>query len=157
MVVIRRFKSEDAEAVSSLIRRNLIEVNTIDYPVLEMEILADSYNSRKVLNIAVNSHMYVAVNDNQIIGCGAISDYWGSISESIFLTIFVLPELHKKGIGRKIINALESDEYFLRANRIEIPSSITAYEFYHKLGYNYKDGKKELVEGHYCLEKFRLL
>jgi len=72
------------------------------------------------------------------------------------LTIFVLPELHGKGIGRKIIETLEKDEYFLRARRIEIPASITACDFYKKMGYHYKDGIKKLDdEGHYRLEKFR--
>lgn len=47
---------------------------------------------------------------------------------------------------------------FLRANRIEIPASITAIEFYKKQGYDYKNGVKELDdEGHYRLEKFKAL
>ena len=45
------------------------------------------------------------------------------------LIIFVLSEYQGKGIGRKIIETLEQDEFFLRAKRIEIPSSITACEF----------------------------
>jgi len=35
-------------------------------------------------------------------------------------------------IGRKIIETLEKDEYFLRAKRIEVPASITAVPFYKK-------------------------
>lgn len=46
--------------------------------------------------------------------------------------------------------------YILRARRIEIPASITACEFYKRMGYEYKDGIKKLDdEGHYRLEKFR--
>lgn len=72
------------------------------------------------------------------------------------LTIFVLPELHGKGIGRKIINTLEQDEFYVRATRIEIPASITATEFYRKFGYDYKNGVKRLdEEHHYRLEKFK--
>ena len=71
------------------------------------------------------------------------------------LTIFVKPELHGLGIGRFIIQTLEQDTFFLRADRIEIPASITAVEFYRKLGYDYKNGVNELDdEGHYRLEKF---
>ena len=74
------------------------------------------------------------------------------------LTIFSLPELHGKGIVSEIINTLENDEYFLRAKRIEIPLSITGYEFYRKNGYDFKNGIKELNEqNYYRLEKFRWL
>ena len=67
----------------------------------------------------------------------------------------MLPELHGNGIGRYIIQTLEQDELFLRADRIEIPASITAVEFYKKQGYDYKNGIKKLDdEGHYRLEKF---
>ena len=42
------------------------------------------------------------------------------------------------------------------AERIEIPASITAVEFYRGLGYDFKGGIRELDgEGHYRLEKFR--
>ena len=64
--------------------------------------------------------------------------------------------LHGKGVGRKIINILETDEFYVRASRIEIPASITATEFYRKFGYDYKNGVKELDnEHHYRLEKFK--
>lgn len=100
--------------------------------------------------------MYVACDKDKIVGTGSIAGYWGSETESVLLTIFVLPEYQCKGIGRKIIQTLESDEYFLRTNRIEIPASITACEFYIKMGYAYKGGKKILDdEGHYRMEKFR--
>lgn len=52
---------------------------------------------------------------------------------------------------------MENDEYFLRAKRIEFPASITACDFYRKLGYSYKNGIRELDgEGHYRLEKFNV-
>ena len=41
----------------------------------------------------------------------------------------VLPDYQGKGIGRKIIETLENDEYGLRANRIEIPASITVIDY----------------------------
>lgn len=153
---IKRFDKNDATVVSKIICRNFLEVNIKDYSKEEMEHLSEVYNSDKVLEVAGYAHMYVVCIDKKIVGCGAISSFWGSIDESILLTIFVLPELHGKGIGRTIIETLESDEYFLRAKRIEIPASITACEFYKKMGYDYKDGIAKLDdEGHYRLEKFR--
>lgn len=153
---IRRFENEDAGEVSKIIRRNFMEVNIKDYSKDEMEKLSESYNSEKVVSIASYANMYITCENNEIIGCGAISSFWGSPDESILLTIFVKPELHGMGIGKSIIQTLEEDELFLRAKRIEIPASITACEFYKKMGYDYKDGIKRLdEEGHYRMEKLR--
>ena len=153
---VRRFEEEDADEVSKLIVRNFLEVNSKDYGIAVMEKLAKVYDSGKVLNIANYAHMYVFEWNGKIVGTGSISSFWGSKTESILLTIFVLPEFHGKGIGRKIINTLEQDEFFVRATRIEIPASITATEFYRKFGYDYKNGVKELDEEyHYRLEKFK--
>ena len=152
----RRFKKEDAKEVRNLIVRNFLEINSKDYGLSAMETLAKVYNVEKVLNVASYAHMYVFEFDGKIVGTGSISSFWGSETESILLSIFVLPEFHGKGVGRKIINTLEMDEFYVRASRIEIPASITATEFYRKFGYDYKNGVKELDnEHHYRLEKFK--
>lgn len=156
IVKARRFEEKDAELVSSLICRNFLEVNSKDYGLKAMEKLAQSYDAAKVKQVASYAHMYVFEWQEQIVGVGAISSFWGSKTESILLTIFVLPEYHGKGIGRTIINTLEQDAFFVRAERIEIPASITGTEFYRKFGYDFKNGRKELDdEGHYRLEKFK--
>ena len=155
-IEVRRFKEEDAKEVRNLIVRNFLEVNSKDYGISAMEKLAKVYDVEKVLNVASYVHMYVFEFDGKIIGTGSISSFWGSETESILLSIFVLPEFHGKGVGRKIINTLETDEFYVRASRIEIPASITATEFYRKFGYDYKNGVKEFDnEHHYRLEKFK--
>lgn len=156
-VSVRQFKNEDAEEVSRLLARNFIEVNSKDYGLEPMEKLAAHHNAEWVCQIAGDSHMYVFERKGQIIGVGSIAAFWGSETESILLTVFVLPELHGNGIGRTIIRTLEADELFTRASRIEIPASVTATEFYRKLGYDFKNGIKELdEEGHYRLEKYNV-
>jgi len=144
---IRRFSDNDADSVCVIIERNLREVNSKDYPREYIEANVQSHKRTTILDRAKSSHMYVACDGDTVLGCGAIAGYYGSKEESILLTIFVLPELHGKGIGREIIRALEDDEYFRRAKRIEIPASITACDFYRKLGYEYKGGVKTVDEG----------
>ena len=155
-VITRRFKESDAENVSHLVQRNMLEINSKDYGLEATTKLAEQYNTEKILQIASYAHMYVFEWKEQIVGVGAISSFWGSETESILLTIFVLPELHGNGIGKIIIDTLEKDKLFTRARRIEIPASITATDFYRKFGYDYKNGIKELDdEGHFRLEKFK--
>ena len=153
---IRRFEEKDAEAVSKLIGRNFVEINSKDYPLEEMKEKALLFSPDKVKERARKGHMYVICDNDSIVATGTISDFWGSATESILLTIFVLPEYHGIGIGRKLIETLEKDELFLRAERTEVCASITACGFYEKCGYKYKAGIKRLdEEGHYRMEKHR--
>lgn len=153
---IRPFKNDDAEETAQMIAKTLRISNSKDYPEQYIEFNIASHSADELIKAANERHMYVACDGERIIGTGGIAGYWGSLTESILLTIFVLPEYQGNGVGRKIIGALEKDEYFLRAKRIEIPSSLTAVEFYRKMGYDYKNGITEPEGGlMYRLEKFR--
>lgn len=154
--MIRRFKEIDAKAVSDLIARTLREVNIKDYSVEYIENDVKILTPEYLIERSKWTHSYVVYEDDNIVGCGSIGPYWGSKEESSLFTIFVLPEYQGKGIGRKIIETLERDEYFLRAKRVEIPASITACQFYRKFGYEYKNGINKIDEEQlYRLEKFR--
>ena len=153
---IRRFETADAEAVSALVIKTIRISNVKDYPAELMEELVKSQQPQNILERADWTHFYVVEDDSEIIGCGSIGPFWGKEDESGLFTIFVLPEYQGKGVGRLIMETLEKDEYFLRAKRIEIPSSITGCQFYRKFGYDYKDGIAELDDERlYRLEKFR--
>ena len=152
---IRRFEERDAQPVSVLIAKTLRTTNSRDYsPEFienEVKVLTPEYIAWR----ASWTHFYVVCKGESIIGCGAIGPYWGSETESSLFTIFVLPEHQGRGIGRKIVETLERDEYALRAKRIEIPASITACAFYRKLGYDYKNGVNQVDdEGLYRQEKY---
>ena len=155
-MMIRRFEESDAEAVSQLIRTTMEISNRKDYPEEMMDDLIRSETPEHVLGQAGWTHMYVVADGEKIIGCGAIGPYWGKKDESSLFSFFVLPEYQGKGIGRKIMETLEQDEYFLRAKRIEIPASITGLPFYLRMGYHYKNGITEPDEQLlYRLEKNR--
>ena len=154
---IRRFVPADAGEVREVIHRGLREINGKDYPETRIEEYCDYFTVEKIGNQAETAHMYVAVSDaGRVVGTGTIAPFWGSGTESILLTIYVLPDLIGHGIGTAIIHVLEEDEYFLRAKRIEVPSSVTAVNFYRKMGYSFKDGCGEPDdEGLVRMEKSR--
>ncbi|MEE0872876.1 MAG: GNAT family N-acetyltransferase [Ruminococcus sp.] len=155
-MIIRNFTENDAEKVSAMIIRTLKTTNSKDYSEESIKALEKQMQPSHILERAAWTHFYVVEDNDTIIGCGAIGPYWGSETESSLFTIFVLPEYQGKGIGRKIIETLEQDEYFLRAKRVEVPASITAVNFYRKLGYDYKNGVDRPDEEQlYRLEKFR--
>lgn len=153
---IRRFTNTDAAPVSALIARTLRISNAADYPPEEIESLVARMHPGYILERAGGTHFYVAEENDAILGCGAIGPFFGREDESILLTIFVLPECQGQGVGRRIVETLERDEYGQRARRIEIPASITGLPFYRRLGYEFKDGNAELdADRLYRLEKRR--
>jgi len=153
---VRRFQLSDASEVSALIIKTLRTTNSKDYSAEYIENDVKQFSPEGVIKRAGWTHFYVVCDGDTIVGCGAIGPYWDREDESSLFNIFVLPEYQGKGIGRKIIETLESDEYFLRARRIEIPASITACAFYRKMGYTYKDGIDVPDEEQlFRLEKFR--
>ena len=154
--IVRRFHNSDANEVSELIIKTLRTTNIKDYSEEYIENDVKIFTPEGVVERASWTHFYVIEDNDIIVGCGAIGSYWGKEDESSLFNIFVLPEYQGKGVGRKIIETLEKDEYFLRAKRVEIPASITACEFYQKMGYKYKNGidvvdEEQLIR----LEKFR--
>ena len=153
---IRPFSPADAAKTAAMVAATLRISNGADYSPEYIEEAIRTHSAPDLIRLSQEGHFYVARDGDRIVGCGGIVGYWGSLTESILLTVFVLPKLHGKGIGRTIMRTLEADAYYRRASRIEIPASIKATEFYRKFGYDFKNGIKELdEEGHYRLEKFR--
>lgn len=156
MITARRFETADAQEVSVLIIKTLRTTNIKDYSPEYIEKDVAQFTPELVIERASWTHFYVFYDGGKIVGCGAIGPYWGSETESSLFNIFVLPEYQGNGVGRKIIETLEADEYALRAKRIEIPASITACAFYRKMGYQYKNGIDAVdAEQLYRLEKIR--
>jgi len=137
---IRRFQREDAEETAEVVARTLRVSNGADYPPEYIERTVRSHSAAVMAERGEQGHFYVVCDGERIVGCGGIAGYWGSETESILLTIFILPEYQGRGLGRQLIGTLERDEYFLRAERVEVPASVTACGFYRRMGYDYKDG-----------------
>ena len=137
---IRRFQEKDAAEISAVIGEALRVSNAPDYPPEIIREMLELYTPENLLEQAGEEHLYVLRDGERAVGCGGIAPRMASGTESILVTVFVLPEYQGKGAGRKIMETLESDPYFLRAERVAVHSSITARDFYRRLGYQFSDG-----------------
>lgn len=139
-IIIRPYVIGDETDIAELVATTMRISNQGDYSKEDIEKLIIEHSPEFFSERASESHFYVACDNKKIIGCGGITGYWGSKTESYLLSIFVFPEYQGNGIGSQIVKTLEKDEYFSRAWRTEVGSSITAVDFYRKLGYEYKNG-----------------
>ena len=152
---IRLITDNDYKAVADLIARSVLSPSYAKfYPQKSIYSVKNALNEEGIKNRASWTHFYVIEEDDMIVACGAIGPYWDSLTESSLFSIFVDKDYQGKGYGRKIIETLEQDEFFTRADRIEIPAAMSAIPFYRKMGYEHKNGEITYAEEHFCLEKF---
>lgn len=154
-IVIRPFRPEEAEAVSALIRRVLLEVNIRDYAMEDLKQFVDFYSPQEVLSLSRRGHSYTILLDGEIAGCGSLCPH-ETEGESIVEAFYIRPDLEGRGIGRRLMAVLEADPLFAATRRTVISASITAHPFYQKLGYGYVGGVPVCEDNdHYWMEKMR--
>lgn len=156
MIEIKEFESKYTKQISDMIIRNLLEVNIKDYGIERVKEMAEDFNVEKLdEKLRGREKVYVALKDNEVVGTAGLDKSWYSNDEYWILTVFVKPEEHGHNIGKKLVKKLEEYAKKLPIKKIVIPASITACEFYYKLGYRYIKGKKELnSEDMYIMEKY---
>ena len=155
MLKIVEYKEKYLEQISNVIIQDLLTVNSKDYGMERVKKMAEDFTVEKLQNsLSKRKKVFVALIDDNVVGTAGIDKSWYSDDEYWILTVFVKPENHGQGIGKKLIGKIEEYATTLPIKKLVIPASITAHEFYYKLGYRYKDEKKELNdEDMYIMEK----
>lgn len=156
MIEIKEYEEKYAEDISNIVTRNLLEVNSKDYGIEFSKKHSEEFTVDKIKeNFKSRTKVFVALESNNVVGTAGIAKSWyNDNGEYWILTVFVKPENHGQGIGKNLIYKIEEYSEEIKAKKLVVPASITACEFYHKLGYNYANGKKELNEEKmYIMEK----
>jgi len=128
MLIIRRFEEKDAEQASDLIIRALIEVNSKDYSEAVIRNLCELFSSQNLIEMSKKHDILVAIEDNQVVGTVRLK-------ENAIYTVFVDPNYHHQGIGTELMQAIENLVKKRQFKEVKLGASITAIEFYKKLGY----------------------
>ena len=149
---VRRYRYGDAKGAYEVLKKDVLTENIKDYPIEEIQKIINTHGEEVFEERSKVFHSYVFTDNDKIVGIGMIGPYWDSLTDSCLFTIFRDPDYARMGLGRKIMETLEQDEYFKRADRVEIPASITAVEFYKHFGYGFKRTNKEL--GHIVSDEY---
>ena len=151
-MTIRLFKESDAMAISNIICRNLREVNYKDYSCEEIEKFASFFTPSKVIEESKNREkMFVAESKGILLGTASlVRDNRTKEEKYVCLTVFVLPESHGLNIGKRLMQQVEEAAKVKRAKEMQVPASLTALDFYKKLGYK---EISSLEDGHIWMHK----
>ena len=132
-ITIRQATPTDAEAACSVLVRSIIEI-CAPYYENDKEILAQWLENKTPANVqrwieADRTYCVVAVN-----GKGLVVGFAGISGSEITLN-YVLPEVLHRGIGREMLQALETHAIASRLDHIDVVSTISAKAFYQRNGY----------------------
>ena len=150
-MTLTRFAPADAGAaapLARLIERTLRTSNAADYPPEYLDGIVRGYSAEALVHLASDIHLYALWEDGQPVACGGVSPADRGVCT--LQAIFVAPECQGRGLGRRIVAALEADAFARQARRIDLHASITAVGFYERLGYACAAGSA-VVEADGCV------
>lgn len=125
---IRKFRKEDSRKVSNCIRLCLKQVNSKDYPESVINYMVDYFSPKTLVYLSENRKAFVAFDQDELLGTG-------SLEGNEIHTLFVKPKHFDRGVGKKLMTKLESEAKKDNYSFVKLSSSLTAIDFYLKLGY----------------------
>jgi N-acetylglutamate synthase-like GNAT family acetyltransferase len=126
---IRIATGEDAAMISELIVRTLRESNGRDYSPDIIEQVQRSFSPQAILGLLDKRQVYVATFNQRVVATA-------SLDQDVVRSVFVAPACQGKGLGKRLMEKLESVAVSQGFTKLHVPSSITAEGFYRSLGFD---------------------
>jgi len=142
-VIVRRYKETDLEGVLEMIKKAFLTpaLDKVYDPDVK-EFWLSEYNEESVKRETESTNFYVALLDDVIVGSGGVKP---DSEMGYIFGVFIDPTIQGKGIGTKIMQALENDEISQKYKKTYLTAALSAGKFYQKLGYTYKYEVPEIV------------
>ncbi len=136
-IEIRAAQPHDAPAISRVIIDALRISNARDYSPEVIQRVESNFTAERIGKLIETRLVLVALQDQQVLGTA-------SLDGQVIRTVFVDPTQQGKGIGRRLMAAIERQAQERGACELLVPSSLTAQGFYRQLGFTQV---REVVEG----------
>ncbi|BEP29897.1 GNAT family N-acetyltransferase [Helicovermis profundi] len=134
MIIIKNSTIKDTNEIYELIKKNLIEINSIDYPQKVIEFMLGYYSKENIKKWISHRNYFLSAYDdsnNNVVGCI-------SLEKDEILSLYVLPEYHGQNIGSLLLENLE-EKCKLDCITPIMYASLTAVNFYKKHNYSVKE------------------
>ena len=127
-MLIRKFKEEDARKASSIIRRCFQEINSKHYTEDAIKYQIKENSPTNLIKKSKTVNYFVATEKERILGIGGYD-------ETKVITFFVHPQMHRKGIGKKIMERILSEARKEGMKSLVSWSTFYAETFYTAFGF----------------------
>lgn len=121
-------RDADASAISETIIKTLRESNARDYSSEIIDRVIESFSPSKILRLLAERQVLVATLDSQIVATA-------SLDRDVVRSVFIDPSFQGMGIGRQLMERIQSLAMDTGFNLLSVPSSVTAEGFYASLGF----------------------
>ena len=125
---IRPAQAGDAADISRVIIRALRETNAKDYTPDIIARVELSFSPAAVERLIDQRDVFVAEMDNRVVGTA-------SLDGQALRTMFVLPDVQGRGIGRLLVQRIERVARERQLAILTVPATVTAEAFYARLGF----------------------
>jgi len=139
-ITIRRAKQEDRGAIWHVHTRAIREVCKSHYSERELQIWTEVLKPDRYTEQIRKGPFYVAVEGGSIIGFGNLNQKSGEIE-----ALYVAPDHVGRGVGMRILQALENVALDSGLKLLRLSSSLNAVRFYETAGYKPQRQKRWLL------------
>lgn len=125
---VKLFQDKDADELSKLIEKTVVESNSEDYSKKAITVLIEHFSPENIIKFSRKKDILVAIEENKIVGTITLDG-------NRLSAMYVSPNQQGKGIGKNLIERLEKLAKQKGLEILRVRSSVTAFEFYKKMGY----------------------
>jgi GNAT superfamily N-acetyltransferase len=125
---IRPAQAGDAAGISRVIIRALRETNAKDYTPDIIARVELSFSPAAVERLIDQREVFVAEMGHRVVGTA-------SLDGQALRTMFVLPDVQGRGIGRLLVQRIERVARERQLAILTVPATVTAGAFYARLGF----------------------
>ena len=140
MITIRRATQRDRESIWNVHIRAIQEICKSHYSPKEIADWSEVLKPIRYNEPIKRGSFFVAVDDNVIVGFGNLNQDSGEIE-----AVYVAPAYVGRGVGRQILQALESVAREVGLTVLRLSSSLNAVQFYENAGYRRQKQKRYLL------------
>lgn len=145
----RAFQDTDAEILANIIHKNLSKVKASKYSADVMDKVRAQYSPKSLLDLASEKQVFVAEFNDKVVGLVALA-------ENVISDVFTDPGLHRKGIGRMLVEYAEKEAFSHGHRHTGLVAGKVDHAFYKRLGYrDVKDSQNTSEEGFLMTKELR--
>ena len=135
-MIIRQIQDDDVPLVIEMILRNWDEVLSKHHSAEIVRKFRSEVNSEWLLRQMEWKQIWVVEDAGSIVATGALADFGEQGSPKPCISqFFVLPDLHRQGIGMRLLEHILDLVRESGCKRVHVPSSLNAVSFYESVGF----------------------